>query len=210
MKQKTYNDIRCTRILIRGAGDLASGIAHRLCRSGFRVCLVDTATPMAVRRMVAFSEAVYEGGKTIEGITAVRISRPEEISPVWEKGQIPLLIDPANEIRHTLKPHVLVDAILVSVARPQKEPERQFPDVSGASCSLQHERVRPAYAFSYKHFPWQDYPQQVQFEPNCGALVSLSEFKYLMASHCLFTRSSKLMKSKKLLFSRKTIKINFR
>ena len=156
------------------------------------------------------SSAFYEGEKTIEGITAVRISQPAEISSVWEKGRIPLLIDPANEIRHTLKPHVLVDAILVSVARPQKEPERQFPDVSGASCSLQHERVRPAYAFSYKHFPWQDYPQQVQFDPNCGALVSLSEFKYLMASHCLFTRSSKLMKSKKLLFSRKTIKINFR
>lgn len=112
MKTEIYNDIHCTRILIRGAGDLASGIAHRLCRSGFRVCLVDTATPMAVRRMVAFSEAVYEGEKTIEGITAVRISRPEEISSVWEKGQIPLLIDPANEIRHTLKPHVLVDAIL--------------------------------------------------------------------------------------------------
>lgn len=112
MKKTVYNDIRCTRILIRGAGDLASGIAHRLCRSGFRVCLVEIAKPMAVRRMVAFSEAVYEDEKTIEGITAVRISQPEEISSLWEKGQIPLLIDPANEIRRTLKPHVLVDAIL--------------------------------------------------------------------------------------------------
>jgi len=112
MIHSTYNDIRSTKILIRGAGDLASGIAHRLCRSGFRVCLIDTDTPMAVRRMVSFSEAVYDGEKTIEGITAVHISQPEEILPVWEKGQIPLLIDPANKTRHFLKPHVLIDAII--------------------------------------------------------------------------------------------------
>ena len=112
MTNSTYNDIRSTKILIRGAGDLASGIAHRLCRSGFRVCLIDTDTPMAVRRMVSFSEAIYDGEKTIEGITAVHISQPEEILPVWEKGQIPLLIDPANKTRHFLKPHVLIDAII--------------------------------------------------------------------------------------------------
>lgn len=112
MINPTYNDIRDTKILIRGAGDLASGIAHRLCRSGFRVCLIDTDTPMAVRRMVSFSEAVYDGEKTIEGITAVHISQPEEILSVWEKGQIPLLIDPANKTCHFLKPHVLIDAII--------------------------------------------------------------------------------------------------
>jgi xanthine dehydrogenase accessory factor len=112
MNTTAYNDIRSTRILIRGAGDLASGIAHRLCRSGFRVCLIDTATPMAVRRMVSFCEAVYEGHKTIEGITAVHISQPELIFPVWEKGQIPLLIDPENLTRHFLKPHVVIDAII--------------------------------------------------------------------------------------------------
>lgn len=112
MITSTYNDIRSTKILIRGAGDLASGIAHRLCRSGFRVCLIDTDTPMAVRRMVSFSEAIYDGEKTIEDITAVHISQPEEILPVWEKGQIPLLIDPTNKTRHFLKPHVLIDAII--------------------------------------------------------------------------------------------------
>ena len=112
MTNSTYNDIRSTKILIRGAGDLASGIAHRLCRSGFRVCLIDTDTPMAVRRMVSFSEAIYDGEKTIEGITAVHISQPEEILPVWQNGQIPLLIDPANKTRHFLKPHVLIDAII--------------------------------------------------------------------------------------------------
>jgi xanthine dehydrogenase accessory factor len=108
----TYSDIHRTRVLIRSAGDLASGIAHRLCRSGFQVCLVDTAAPLAVRRMVSFCEAVYDGEKTIEGITAVRINHPEEIAPVWERGDIPLLVDPGNEVRHFLHPHVLVDAIL--------------------------------------------------------------------------------------------------
>lgn len=107
-----FNEIRRTRVLIRGAGDLASGIAHRLHRSGFRVCLLDTENPLAVRRMVSFSEAVYDGEKTIEGITAARVSKPEDIISIWDKGQIPLVIDPDNETRHILNPHVSIDAIL--------------------------------------------------------------------------------------------------
>jgi xanthine dehydrogenase accessory factor len=108
----TYNDIHSTRVLIRSGGDLGSGIALRLFGSGFKVCLVDTGTPLAVRRMVSFCEAVYDGEKTIEGLTAVRVNQPEEIGSVWEKGKIPLLIDPTNETRYFLKPHVVIDAIL--------------------------------------------------------------------------------------------------
>jgi len=112
MEPLTYSKIRQTRILIRGAGEQASGIAHRLYRSGFSVCLVETAAPLVVRRMVSFCEAIYEGEKTVEGITAVRIADPEEIISVWASNKIPLLIDPDNNTRHFLKPHVVVDAIL--------------------------------------------------------------------------------------------------
>ena len=112
MEPITYNDIHRTRIIIRGAGDLASGIAHRLFNCGFRVCLLETATPLAVRRMVSFCEAVYDGVKAVEGVTAVRVGDADEIHSVWETGQIPLLVDPENDTRHLLKPHVVVDAIL--------------------------------------------------------------------------------------------------
>jgi xanthine dehydrogenase accessory factor len=112
MANIAYNDIRQTIVLVRSGGDLASGIAVRLFRSGFKVCLVDTINPLAVRRTVSFCEAVYDGKKTIEGVTAIRINRPEEIDSVWEKEQIPILIDHANDTRHYLKPHVVVDAIV--------------------------------------------------------------------------------------------------
>lgn len=63
MKAINYNDIHNTKVLIRSGGDLASGIALRLFRCGFKVCLVDTINPLAVRRMVSFCEAVYDGQK---------------------------------------------------------------------------------------------------------------------------------------------------
>ncbi len=112
METITYGDVQRTRIIVRSAGDLSSGIAHRLFKSGFKVCLLDTANPLAVRRMVSFCEAVYDREKTVEGVTAIRIEDPEQIFPTWENGQIPLLIDPDNNTRHFLKPHVVVDAIL--------------------------------------------------------------------------------------------------
>jgi xanthine dehydrogenase accessory factor len=111
-EQIQYEEICQTRVLIRGAGEQASGIAHRLHRSGFKVCLTDTASPLAVRRLVSFCEAVYDGEKTVEGITAVRIDERERISAIWESKQIPLLVDPENHIKDFLKPHVLLDAIL--------------------------------------------------------------------------------------------------
>ena len=58
-------------ILIRGGGDLATGVAVRLIRSGLRVVVTDIAQPLAVRRTVAFAEAVYPGKPPLKGITAI-------------------------------------------------------------------------------------------------------------------------------------------
>jgi len=99
-------------ILIKGAGELASGVACRLFRSHFRICLTDIEQPQAVRRTVSFCEAVYDGEKEIEGVIARRISSPEEVPLVWQAGKIALLVDPEAEIKNSLKPDVLVDAIL--------------------------------------------------------------------------------------------------
>ena len=100
-------------VLIRGAGEMASGVAHRLHQSHFKICMIEIPHPLAVRREVTFSEAIYEGEKEIEGIRAKLISKLEEVELTWEQGAIPILIDPDAKIaRNFLKPDVLVDAIM--------------------------------------------------------------------------------------------------
>lgn len=100
-------------VLIRGAGEIASGVAHRLQLSHFKVCMTEIPHPLAVRRAVAFSEAIYEGEKEVEGIRAKFISEPEEIESLWKRGGIPILIDPdGKKTRNFTNPDVLVDAIM--------------------------------------------------------------------------------------------------
>ena len=99
-------------VLIRGAGELATGVAHRLHQSQFRVCLLDTSHPMAVRRGVSFCEAVYEREKTVEGVTCRLFDSVAEINGAWQKGMIPLVIDPENKTKDFLKPDVEIDAII--------------------------------------------------------------------------------------------------
>jgi xanthine dehydrogenase accessory factor len=100
-------------VLIRGAGEMASGVAHRLHQSHFKICMIEIPHPLAVRREVTFSEAIYGGEKEIEGIRAKLISKVSEIEEIWRQRQIPILIDPDGEkTRKFLKPDVLVDAIM--------------------------------------------------------------------------------------------------
>ena len=100
-------------VLIRGGGEVASGIAHRLHHSHPRVCLTEIANPLAVSRGVTFSEAVFDGVKTIMGVTAELVSAsPEEIHRAWQQGNIPVVIDPEASIKEKIKPDVLVDAVM--------------------------------------------------------------------------------------------------
>ncbi|MBI2848783.1 MAG: EF2563 family selenium-dependent molybdenum hydroxylase system protein [Chloroflexi bacterium] len=99
-------------VLIKGGGEMASGVAHRLARSHFKVCITEIAQPQSVRREVSFCEAVYDGAKEVEGVVARSVQTPEAIKHVWQEGQIPILVDPAAQIRAYLRPDVVVDAIL--------------------------------------------------------------------------------------------------
>lgn len=105
-------DLKELVVLIRGAGEQASGVAFRLARAHFRVCLTDIDKPQAVRREVSFCEAVYDGEKTVEGVTATLVKEPAEIHGAWAAGKIPLFIDPESRVRDYLRPDVVVDAIL--------------------------------------------------------------------------------------------------
>jgi xanthine dehydrogenase accessory factor len=91
---------------------MASGIAHRLRQCHMQVLITEVAEPTAVRRMVAFAEAVYRGCHTIEGVTAVRVATAAEARAELARGTIPLLIDAEAKIRHQIHPSVIVDATM--------------------------------------------------------------------------------------------------
>lgn len=99
-------------IVVRGGGDLATGTIHRLWSAGFRVLVLETERPAAIRRQVSLCEAVYEGSATVEGLTALRIDRPEEAEKVWAEGKVPVLVDPEGKCLEKFRPAVLVDAII--------------------------------------------------------------------------------------------------
>ena len=98
--------------MIRGAGDIASGVALRLRRAGFDVVMTEIERPTTIRRTVAFSDAIVNGEQTVEDVTALRAETWEEACLYLERGSIPVLVDPDCACRAQLKPDALVDAIL--------------------------------------------------------------------------------------------------
>ncbi len=100
-------------IAIKGAGDLASGIAWRLYQARLcRIYMLEVDNPLAVRRRVAFSEAVYDGTQTVEGVSAVRVQDISEFDHIWKKGQIALLVDPIWNSLKAKPPHIVIDSIM--------------------------------------------------------------------------------------------------
>jgi xanthine dehydrogenase accessory factor len=100
------------RILIKGAGDLATGVAVRLKRAGFDLVMTDLSHPTAVRRTVSFCEAVPEGEMAVEGIRARRADGIVKVESILAAGEIAVLADPETRCRETLRPFAVVDAIL--------------------------------------------------------------------------------------------------
>ena len=100
------------KVLIRGAGDLATGVGVALHRAGFRVIMTEIAVPLTVRREVAMSRAVYEGRIEVEGIEGILVENYQEARRVLAADKIAVIVDPEAEIRREFRPDVLVDAIL--------------------------------------------------------------------------------------------------
>ena len=98
--------------LIRGGGDLASGVALRLHRAGLRVVVTELAEPLAVRRTVSFAEAVYEGVSTVEDVSGRRLDDPADASSILSvlaRGEIAVVVDPQCLSARTLHADVIVD-----------------------------------------------------------------------------------------------------
>lgn len=111
-KEEVWDMDEKKKVIVRGGGDLATGTAYLLAKKGYRVLVLETARPACIRRQVAFCEAVYEGCCTVEGMTAKRVRTREEAEEIWEKQEIPVLVDPKCECLSWLQPVALVDGIL--------------------------------------------------------------------------------------------------
>ena len=100
-------------IAVRGAGEMASGVAHRLFKSGFtRIIMSEIASPVSVRRKVSFCEAVYEKEMVVEGVRAELIHDLSGVPAVWARGAIAVLVDREGAFLREFKPDVLVDAMM--------------------------------------------------------------------------------------------------
>lgn len=96
-------------VIVRGGGDLATGTIYRLWKLGFAVLALEIERPLVVRRTVAVAQAVFDGECAVEGMRAVKIYSPEEFDPSLG---INVLIDPSAESTRTLKPEIMVDALI--------------------------------------------------------------------------------------------------
>ncbi len=99
-------------VIIKGAGDLATGVAHRLARSRYGVLMLEIAQPTVIRRTVSFAEAVYLGECQVEGMTAKLAESAWAAAAIIEAGKIAVLVDPEWKSLKTLNPRAVVDAII--------------------------------------------------------------------------------------------------
>lgn len=105
-------NIRDLKILVRGAGDVSTGIIWTLAYAGFKVVCIDIEKPSCIRTEVSYSTAIYDGEKTLGNITCVYVKNENEIDNVLNQGKVALLIDPNAEILKNKKFDVVIDAIL--------------------------------------------------------------------------------------------------
>ncbi len=99
-------------VVVRGGGDIATGTIYKLARCGFHVLVLEIEHPSAIRRNVAYSEAVYDGYKEVEGIECVLIHSLNELESVFKHNKIAMMVDPKGSSIDILKPEIVIDAIL--------------------------------------------------------------------------------------------------
>jgi xanthine dehydrogenase accessory factor len=100
-------------VVIKGAGEMASGIAHRLYRAGItHILMLEAERPLCVRRFVSFCEAVYDGTAEVENIRARLAAGLPDVASIWQAREIAVIVDPAWKSIGDLKPDIVIDAIM--------------------------------------------------------------------------------------------------
>lgn len=114
-------------VLIRGGGDLASGVAVCLHQAGYNVVVTELLQPLVVRRKVSFAEAVYEGSCVVEGIAGRKADSVEQVLETFEAGEIAVLVDPKCECLESVEPIAIVDGRML---------KRDIANEFGEECPL--------------------------------------------------------------------------
>ncbi len=123
-KGKSLSDLI---VVIKGAGEMATGIAHRLYESNIRnIVMTEIPEPISVRRTVAFSEVVFDGKITVEGVEAELIKTLDEARGLWQKKKIAVIVDPKWMIVSILQPDIVIDAIMAKKNLGTKKTEAPF------------------------------------------------------------------------------------
>ena len=99
-------------VIVRGGGDIATGTIHCLASCGFKVLVLESGQPTTIRRLAAFSEAMYKNEVTVEGICARRVFKKEDILSAWRQKAVPVIEDTKGLWIKTMAPQVVVDAII--------------------------------------------------------------------------------------------------
>ena len=100
-------------IAVKGAGEMATGVAWRLFQSNFKnIFMMEIETPIAVRRRVSFCEAIYDEEIIVEGLRAKKVLQPDDFRTAWDTEQIPVIVDPDWKSIKAIRPHVVIDAII--------------------------------------------------------------------------------------------------
>lgn len=126
MVQNDLTGTHALKILVRGGGDLASGAVIRMHRIGWQVLVTELAQPMAVRRLVSFAQAVYDGRIQIEDVSARLAGSPAEVAKIIGDRQVAVLVDPAAGSQKDFQPEVIVDARMRKTA-PEQTHLEDFP-----------------------------------------------------------------------------------
>src|SRR6056297_84637 len=98
-------------VVVRGGGDLASGVIYRLFQSGYKLVVLDIENPLAVRKNVSFCQAIYNGSIVIERVEGVFCKNLEDINKAHNQNKIPVLIDPEGLFIEKIKPDIVIDGI---------------------------------------------------------------------------------------------------
>jgi len=99
-------------VVVRGGGDLASGVIYRLFQSGYKIFVLDIENPLAVRKNVSFCQAIYDGSIVIEGVEGVFCKNSEDVNRAHNYNKIPVLIDEEGLSIKKIKPDIVIDCIL--------------------------------------------------------------------------------------------------
>lgn len=99
-------------VIVRGGGDIAAGTIYKLYKCGFKVLVLEIDRPSAIRRNVAFSEAVYFGKQTVEDVTCYLAGNPEEAAAMLKEGKLAMIVDPEGSCIRQFQPLAVVDGIL--------------------------------------------------------------------------------------------------